>query len=789
MIAAPDGDLSVSSEFQFLAAPPLWITVLILLPVLFLFVGFVYRREASSASSNAKMLLAGLRLIALVTVLLILFQPVNRSQVFSVSRSIVAFLVDESASMDRREEYPEEYREKLEEVAGLSDGESVGDLTRSELLKRVFNNPQTGLLDRLTSKVDVQFYGFSKSARPLVEVGEAQANGEATAVGDGLLTVLNELRHRNLSGVVVLSDGQSNWGRDALEVARHAASEGIALHTVGVGNPSLPRNVAILEVVAPDVALVNDEVAVEVTVVSEGYEDQPAELVVVERESGEELVNSSFTLSGRGSQQTETIYFKPDREGEYVLEISIPVKPEEQFSDDNRRVHHLRVEPEVIRVLYVEGRPRWEYRYLKNLLLRAENFRVQCLLVGASGDFIQESSDDVPALTRFPPTRQALFDYDVLILGDVAPDQIDVYGSRSTTEDLLRDIHDFVTVGGGFIMVAGQLHSPRDYRDTAIADILPVEIGNAEEAEAEKQDRGAFRPHLPDPFRPHDIVRLEKDLERNQKLLEGDSEGLAAMRWYAAVRRAKPGAEIILQHPMNSNRYGPHVLSAATRIPEGRTLYVGFDETWLWRKPYGDRYTERFWRAAVRHVAIGKLRRMDKRFDLRTDKERYNLGEPIQLSVRVLDQDFRPSRNETELVRVQRTDGSVEDLLAYRQEEGLFERTVRADVPGTYRFWVEDPAQPDKRLSQRIVEVSVPRLEILNPSLNQPYLSSLAETTDGTSRGLHDLEGLVDSLHGDSRRIPVRTEEQELWDRWDILAGVMLVLGAEWALRKRFNLL
>jgi hypothetical protein len=788
MTLPPEGDVSVT-EFQLLGAPPLWVTVLLIIPAIVLLVAFVYRREPSSAGRRIKTALAGLRIVTIVILLLVLFQPVNRSQVFSVSRSILAFLIDESASMDRREEYGPELAEALDRAAGLEPDTDPSSLSRAELVQRVLANPATDVIGRLEEKVDLQYFGFAKSARPLVDPAAAQANGEATAIGEALLSVLNELRHQNLSGVVLVSDGQSNWGRSTAEVARFAVSEGIPVHTVGVGNPARPQNVAILEVSAPDVALVHDEVALEVTVLSEGFEGEPAELVIHERTSGEELASSSMTLSGDESQQTETIYFKPDREGEYVLEVSIPVKPGEQFSDDNVRVHHLRVEPEVIRVLYVEGRPRWEYRYLKNLLLRAENFKVQCLLTSASADFIQESTDGVPALTRFPPTRQDLFQYDVIILGDVAPDEIDYLGSRGSTEDLLRDIRDFVTIGGGFIMSAGQLHSPRDYRDTAIADILPVEIGNPEEAEAEKQDRGPFRPHLPDPLRPHDIVRLEKDLELNRQLLEDDTYGLAPMRWYAAVRRAKPGAEIILQHPTNGNRYGPHVLAAATRIPEGRTLFLGFDETWLWRRPYGDRYTERFWRAAVRHVAIGKLRRTDKRFDLRTDKERYNLGELVQISVRVLDENFRPAREESWPLRVQRPDGPYEDLLGYRQEDGLYERTVRADRPGTYRFWIEDSSQPDKRLSQRIVEVQVPRLEILNPSLDQPFLSNLAGTTGGMAVALHELGELAENVQGDSRRIPVRTEQQDLWDRWEVLALVMALLTCEWAVRKRFNLL
>jgi hypothetical protein len=779
----------VSQELRFLDAPPAWMIVLVIVPALIGLVAYVYRREASSASRWAKTGMASLRILAVALVLLVLFQPVNRRQVFSVSRSIVALLLDESASMDRHEEYDEDLAAELANAVGLEENQQVREFTRAELVKKALNRPEDSLVGRLEEQVDLEFYGFANSTRTLSNVGEANSEGEATALGDALLTAVNDLRHRNLSAVVVLTDGQSNRGRDPLDVGLVAASEGIPVHTVGVGNPSAPRNVAILEVVGPDVALIGDMVAIDVTIVSQGYESEPSELVVRDRDTGMELAARSFALTGRGSQQPETVFFQPEEEGEFVLEISLPERPGEQFSDDNRRFHHLRVEPEVIQVLYVEGRPRWEYRYLKNLLLRANNFKVQCLLVSASADFIQESSEGVPALLRFPPTRKDLFQYDVIILGDVAPDEIDVLNSRGATDELLRDIRDFVTVGGGFIMVAGQLHSPRDYRDTSIGDILPVEIGNPEEMRSEKQDTRPFRPRLPDPARPHDIVRLSTDLARNRTLLENEDVGLAPMRWYAAVRRAKPGAEVILLHPSNANRYGPHVLAASTHIPSGRTLYIGFDETWLWRKPYGDRYTERFWRAAVRHVAIGKLRSSDKRFELRTDKDRYNLGDPIQVSVRVRDQDFRPSREETQLIRVQRGEGQVEDWKTYRQEDGFYERTIRAGVPGTFRFWIEDPSHPEKRLAMKAVEVQIPTLEILNPTLDQARLASLAEMTAGKALGLHQVKELEQLLKGESRRIPVRTEQKDLWDRWEVILILVLLLGTEWAVRKRYNLL
>lgn len=791
---------SVKEELAFASAPPLWVIVLVIVPALVLLVGYVYRREGASAGGRMRGLLAGLRLAAIALLLLVLFQPVQESKVYAVHRSTIGIVLDESLSMDRAEEYEAELAGRLASAAGVAPAE-VAQLPRGELLRRILKRPAAGAeaaVDRLATlaeRVDPRLYAFAAGTRAVASIDDVLRGGAdpargATAIGDALGNALAELRHRQLTTLVVVTDGQSNQGRDAAEIAAAAAADGITVHAVAVGNPAEPKNVALLAVDAPDLAMVEETVTVAVSLAARGFEGEPGVLTITDRAGGAELARHDFTLSARGGQQSETLYFKPTREGDYQLDVRFTPKPGEQFTDDNLRTVALRVQPEVIKVLYVEGRPRWQYRYLKDILLRAPNVRAQCLLQSAASDFIQESTKDVPALTRFPPTRKDLFQYDVVILGDVAPDDLDKgYMSRPTTMDLLGELAEFVQLGGGLIMVAGQLHAPRDYRDTPIADILPVEIGDFEEERAAVQDRGRFRPHLPDWELPHRIVALENEPKLNQRLLEDAEVGLPGMWWYAPVKRAKPGAEVILVHPTNKNRYGEHVLMAATRVPAGRTLWIGFDETWRWRMPLGDRYTERFWRAAIRDVALQKLRSSDKRFDLRTDKERYVLGEPIEVAVRVYDEEFRPSRDDSQVIHLQRADKAPEETLAQRTDDGQYARTLRADAPGTLRLWLEDPAQAGKRLSQRAVEVQVPMLEFINPSLDRPRLEALAAAGGGRCVGLDELPQLLESLAGEVRSVPIRTERRDVWDRWELLAAVMGLLTLEWILRKKANLL
>ncbi|MFH0943722.1 MAG: hypothetical protein V2A76_00850, partial [Planctomycetota bacterium] len=589
------------------------------------------------------------------------------------------------------------------------------------------------------------------------------------------------------------SDGRNNSGLDPAEATGRAALDGVRILTVGVGDPNEPKNVEIKSLRAPDVALVNDDVAFEVVVSSRGFEGRVSSLVVRAKGSHEILASREVTLPRDGRDGNEVLFWRPEREGEYDLEIELVALSGEQFLDDNLRSHHLRVDPEEIRVLYVEGYPRWEYRFLKNILLRSKNMQAQCLLLDADKDFIQESSTGLPALIAFPPERRDLFEYDVVILGDVDPYRI--AGSLEQSEQAQRNLKEFVELGGGLIMIAGVLDSPRAYVGTPIEDILPVVLGDADESRRLRNSDflQPYRPKLENPLDPHEVVRLEKDLKLNRQLWEDPEVGLPPQEWYYPVRKAKGGAEVMLRHPTNANQFGNHVLMASTFYPTGRTMFVAFDSSWLWRKFYGDRYTERFWRAAIRYVALNKLRRTNKRFELLTDKSLYDIHEAIQISARVRDVDFNPVTGVTQEVQLADQDGRVTviELANVNPEEGLFEGTIRMSVPGNYQVWLEDPSGREAgRQSPKSFRVQVPRHEWENPVLSRDTLEAIAGGTRGEYFGLDRFGDALKKIEGDVRERPKGDPtRQELWSSYPALLAFLLLLAAEWVLRKKYHLI
>jgi hypothetical protein len=591
--------------------------------------------------------------------------------------------------------------------------------------------------------------------------------------------------------VILISDGRSNRGREPEDGAALAVAEQIPVHSVGVGDPSVARNIEITSVTAPDVVLVNDEVIFKVNIASRGYEDRPVTLILKNRKDGSILATKDAELKGDDIEQQEVLYWKPDLEGEYPLLIEIPVDSEEQDADDNKHALLLRVESARIKVLYADGYPRWEYRYLKNLLIRVENFEVQVLLQSADPAFIQESSKGVTPLTRFPRDLKDLMEYHVILFGDVDPDELG--DDMEESGRILQNIKEFVEAGGGFLMQAGSEYSPVAYIDTPVADILPVIPGNYAEQRMIAGEMGdtSFRMKLENPLEPPEVMRLDKDAIKNRRLWEDPEYGLTGFHWYFPLERAKPGAEVWARHPVNKNRYGNHVVFATTYYPAGRTIFLGVDSTWLWRFPYGDRYQDLFWRKTVRYLAQNKLRRKDYRFDLSTDRSRYDINERIQIMARIRDVDFQLSDRPTWKIKTLDPEGKIDELELNLVEEGNYERIVVAEDPGTYQLWIEDEAEAEEiRHALTSYAVTIPQLEAENPVLDEEVLKKVARISGGTYRGLEAFGDLVDSLKDEKQVRPLSDpERKDLWSSWWVLLLFTALFGAEWILRKKNNLL
>ena len=598
-------------------------------------------------------------------------------------------------------------------------------------------------------------------------------------------------RGRHVSDVVVISDGRSNAGVSPLDAAREAAAAGIPVHTLLLGDARREKNALIEIVEAPTTALEGDEIAVTVRVVGRGVEDGARSSVQLEELQGglgTVAAEEQLALTETGERAILVARAGPAdaRTGERRFRVSVPPIDGETLLDDNALEFSVHVTPAKVRVLYVDGYPRWEYRFLKELLKRSdEKLEVSCMLLSASPDFPQESSPGLIPLTSVPTERRQLLEnYDVVILGDVNPFTVSPDPARA--DEFMKSLREFVERGGGLLFLAGEHDNPRALLRTPLEELLPVVVDASDENALSISDT-AWQPRLEDPLLPHEIVRLLPEAAGNRKLWEEES-GLSGMYWFAPVSRAKPGTQVLLRHPTLENSSGRYPLVVAGYFPAGRTLFVGFDETWRWRFHYGDTYHERFWRNAIRWLALGRLKSGDRRFRVEVARTSYTLGERAVIEARVLDEDFRPASAPKQEVVWSDPEGreSRLDLPLVAGRSGVFRATLDAERLGPYRVWIEAGGT---RVASADFEVVLPSLENQDPSPDPGLLRELSAITNGKFVDLTNVRDLLAQFPGgEERREPISSRLDDIWDRWTTLWIALALLAAEWVLRKRWEL-
>ncbi|MEW6072999.1 MAG: hypothetical protein AB1726_10475 [Planctomycetota bacterium] len=800
ILAAPAGEAAtgVRESLRLLDLPPSWVIVLLILPLFGLVTWIGYARETLRTPWRA--LLSALRLAAFLLLFLVLSRPVRVERREEVQPAEVIVLLDDSASMSRTDGYAgdEAARRALREAVGADPAGA----TRLELARHALEKT---ILPRLAKGGYVaRLFAFAAAPTPLSRPADATGRGGATHLGDAVTRVLASHRGRPVSDVIVLSDGRSNGGLDVAEAARTAGTVGIPVHTVVIGDTRPEKNVVLELVEAPTDALEDDELAVTVRVLGRGTADlAPVDVILeeVDPETGEvrrTIATQTVPLTAAGerialvapSEQASL------RTGDRRFRVHVPPLHGETMVDDNQVEFSVHVAPVQIRLLYVEGRPRYEYRFMKEIFRRADpekdrraDVSIQCWLVSADRDFPQDSSPGLPSLRELPTTREELLaSYDVVILGDLNP--FTISPDPQVGEAFLRALREFVEAGGGLLFQAGEFDNPRAYLQTPLEDVLPVVLDPTGSLSYQGDRTEMFRPVLEDPGHPHEILRLDPDPAANRRLWESAAEGLSGFYWYSPVRRAKPGTAVLLRHPRDRTPQDGELqpLLVLGHFPAGRTIFLGVDETWRWRWKYENRYLAPFWRHAVRWLALGRLKSSDRRHRLEATRTAYDLEERIVLEARVLDADFRPATEPSRTARWAGPDGRTRELELVLAENrpGVYRGGLQMERPGLYRAWIEAGGE---RVATAEFEVRLPSHEAADPSPDPEALALLARKTGGRALSLVKIGALADELPGgEERREPISSRLEDAWDRGSTLLLALGLLAAEWILRKRVEL-
>jgi hypothetical protein len=751
---------------------PDWLFLLFVAGAVALVVG-IYWNEAKQYRVVYRLALAFLRLLAIAVIVVML-----GGLELVIDRTGLPYLVlmlDDSESMSVTDQPMEKESpavpmkprlDRVVEALAAENGQPLRELTKQHKLQLYTHSQMARLVGTYVDEKEVD--------QLLLDLRQIRPKGVESKIGSNLRSVLNTLRGTPPSAVVLLTDGITTQGESLSQAAQYAARKSTPIFTVGVGDPGETRDWEVRDLLVDETVFVGDLVTFQVKVSGRGMAGESTTIRLKKKDESTTIDEKTVTVPAGVDHVDVELSFRPGEPSNDTYEIVVPTDPREPIQDNNRVERRVEAIKEKVKVLYVESYPRYEFRFLKNLLEREETIDVSVLLADADPEYLEE---DRVAVGFFPTSREDLNKFDVIILGDVAPSLL--------TAAQVEFLREFVRVkGGGIFFIAGPEANPKAYRDTPLEELLPVELESAS-GTLSPNTQEEFHPRLTSAGRVSPVFRFGNDEVQSSTIFEQ----LPGAYWYVPISRAKPAASVLAEHPTAQVDGQPVPLLATQFFGAGRTIYQGFTGTWRWRNRVEDLYFARYWIQSVRLLSRSKLLGKNRAVEMMVDRRRYRRGDPVQFTVRVIDESILSAGEGKMEVSIDRGDGTTRAVGLARRGDGqpIFEGIYQQTDDGNYRARLTSPSV--EKLEPVEFTVLPPPGELDRIQMNERELKEVAQSTRGVYHPLSELAKVFKELPP-GRKVSLHTDPPiELWNKWPMLVLLVSLLAAEWILRKRKSLI
>jgi uncharacterized membrane protein len=705
-------------------------------------------------------------------------------------------------------------------VADNSSGMSVRDegaaQNRGEILQAALEAGQTDWLATLSENFQVRQYAFDSRLRRVPDFAEMAFDGKATAMGMTLRTLGERYRGQPLAGVLLMTDGNAtDMGEQLSELPGLPP-----VYPVVIGRAQAPRDIALTNVSVSQTSFEDAPVTVQATVVAAGYAGRTIS-VRLREDSGKPIDDQQWSVHKNDDRQVFRFRVRPDRTGVLFYRLHAAEMAEDSPAGDstalpeatpanNERTIVVDRGQGPYRILYVTGRPNWEYKFLQRAVSDDEQVQLVGLIRvarrepkydwrGRTGEqsnplyrgfdstdedeteqydqpvFVRlNTRDETELLDGFHKTKEDLFGYHAVILDDT-----DAEFFSHDQMDLLRL---FVTErGGGFVMLGGkESFQGGDFERTPVGSILPVYLdpGPADSPVAPR------RWHLTREGWLQPWTRLrDNEADERQRLME-----MPEFRVLNRTRLVKPGARIIATLGDDPGQQMPALV--AQRLGRGRVAALTIGDIWRWglSQPESRDDMNKFWRQTLRWLIAD----VPERVSLRAVARSAEAHQPTLFQVRAHDKRFGPVENAAVAITVREPGGQEVRLTTEPSdaESGLFEATYVPRQSGGYLAQATVTSHEGAELGEAAGgwAADLEAREFQSVQTNRPLLERIARQTGGR---LVELDQLGDF----ARRLPHRDVPiTEAWTKplWDlpgvlpaVFALVLISFIVEWALRRK----
>ncbi len=745
-------------RFVLLAGWPAWALAALIVAAaggLALLIRWKLRRATPELRSWRGWLIWGLQSALVALVLLLLWQPAMLVSELNSQQNIIAVVVDDSRSMR------------------IAD--SDGKPREAAAIAALEDSVLAGLQKRFQTRV----YRLGSSLTRVDGPREIAPVEPATHISEGLKQLATETADLPVGAVLLLSDGSQNTAGtggsgislDALQALRNRR---LPVHAIGFGKEEAAHDIEIEDVSVAPTATANARIAATVSLTQRGYSGQQAKLTV--RDGDKSLAEREITLPPDGRVQTEPLFFPIGAAGAKSLAFSVEPLPGEENLANNAVTRPILVSDAKRRILYVEGEPRWEYKFIRRAEEDDPTVQLVSMLRTSENKIYRQGIRDSSELADgFPSRPEDLFGYAGIIIGSVDADYF-----TPLQQELLREYVD--RRGGGILFLGGRYSlSDGGWAASGLNDLLPTFLpaGNhnfhRNAATVELTPEGVDSP----------ITQILDDPEKN------------ALRWkkltyladYEDAGAPKPGATVLAD--MNAGRRKLPLLITES-YGHGRTAIMATGGTWRWQmsEALGDPSHDLFWQQLLRWLIAESPGPV-----VASMPERLLMDEgQARLAAQVRDQQFQQAANAHVIAHILGPEGvnALIDLTPSDETPGLYQTEWTAEKPGTYLAEVvaESAGSQPQELGRDVVtfqrEDGV--AENFHTEQNRHLLEQLAAETGGRYWKSSDLKNLPRDISYSEAGISVRSTKE----LWDMPIVFLLLLGlpiGEWLLRRKWGVI
>jgi uncharacterized membrane protein len=754
-------------QFALLGAWPKWVLVLLILAAAACLAWLIRSRLAQAAPvmrSWRVWVIWSLQTLLAALLLVLLWQPAITVAELKPQQNIIAVLVDDSRSMAISED---------------------GSTRQAQAIKAL----QNGVMASLNRSFQTRLYRFDDVPARIDNLNNLKPNAPSTRIGDSLRQLSEETSDLPIGAVVLLSDGDDNTGGISADAINALRARHIPVHTVGFGRERAAHDVELDEAVVAPRALADSRLAVKITLHQRGYAGAKLSLTVrdVSTAQAKVLAARTINLATDGNLQTETLMFDVGGAGARTLQIAAVPLPGEENTANNVLTRLVNVGSDARRILYIEGEPRWEYKFIREAEEGDRMVQLVSMVRTSENKIYRQGISNPQELANgFPSRAEDLFGYQGLIIGSVEAAYF-----KPAQQELIREFVD--RRGGGLLLLGGQFSlADGGWNATNLTDLFPTTLPTQANTFHREADPRNGTTHTTSELAPDGVDSIITRLVDDPAANAAKWKTLPYLMDYEDPGTPKPGASVLANMITPEGR--KLRLLITQNFGRGRTAIMATGGSWRWQMslPLGDTAHNLFWQQLLRWLVSDTPGHVVASVPAQVLLD----DGAITVTADVRDREYNPA-----------PDAKVEaHILGPSGVSALVEMTPVPDNPGQFQanwsapktgaYLTEVTAQRADRNTGKVAELGRDVLtfqrmdgvaENFHTEQNRELLERLATQTGGQYWKPADLGKLPSAIPFSEAGVTMR-ETKDLWDLPLVFLLLVALRFSEWWLRRKWGI-